>query len=271
MFERFTPRARRVVVLAQDAARDMGHPQIKPEHLLVALNAGEGIAANAMAQSGVDGAALRGRVGERTEGKPSARRVDKVPFSPEGKKALELSLRAALALGHNYIGTEHIFLGVKNEAERRGQSLDELLGVPAVDVHDRLMEMLDGRPPGPPSRSGALQSAMDSARRQAGQAPVTTGHLLAAIVNEADSQAARALTALGVTSETVYTALAGVPVAHTSDAPPPAQRVTISIGDTTTLVGDHDVAAALGALTPDQLRDAIKKAIGLVDPRPAAD
>ena len=97
---------------------------------------------------------------------------------------------------------------------------------------------------------------------------MTTGHVLGGIVSEADSQAARALTALGVTSETVHTALAGVPVAHTSDAPPPAQRVTISIGDTTTLVGDHDVAAALGALSPDQLRDAIKKAIGLVDPRP---
>ncbi len=146
MFERFTPRARRAIVLAQDAARDMGHPQIKPEHLLVGLREGEGMASAAMSQVGVDGPALRLRVADASQAKPGATKLGKVPFSPEAKKALELSLRAALALGHNYIGTEHLFLGVQSGAESRGQSLDDLLAVNTGDVQTRLMEMLGARP-----------------------------------------------------------------------------------------------------------------------------
>jgi ATP-dependent Clp protease ATP-binding subunit ClpC len=263
MFERFTPRARRVIVLAQDAARQMGHSQIKPEHLLLALKEGDGMAAAAMVQAGVDGAALRQRVAEQFKAKPSARRLDKVPFSPDSKKALELSLRAALGLGHNYIGTEHIFVGVEREAERRGQTLDALLGASTAAVHNRLMDMLGGTTGAPSMRSPALQAAMNLARQQAGQALVTTGHLLAAMVSDTDSQAARALGSLGVTGEAVQTALERVPVADTSDATPPAQSVAITIGETTTLISDADLVAALQPLGADQLRDAIKKAIEL--------
>jgi ATP-dependent Clp protease ATP-binding subunit ClpC len=270
MFERFTPRARRVVVLAQDAAREMGHSQIKPEHLLLALKEGEGLASNAMAQSGVDGAALRLRVAESMKAEPSARRLDRVPFSPEAKKALELSLRAALALGHNYIGTEHLFLGVQRKAEQGDRTLDELLGVAAADVHNRLTEMLGGASAGPSMRSPALQSAMKSARREAGQTPMTTGHMLAAMVVDTDSQAARALTAMGITSEAVHAAIADVPLASTSDAAPSPRSVAITIGETTTLIGDPDVAAALGQLSPVQLREAIKKAVQITDPDQAA-
>jgi ATP-dependent Clp protease ATP-binding subunit ClpA len=228
------------------------------------------MASNAMANSGVDGATLRRRVTERIEGKTSARQVDRVPFSPEAKKALELSLRAALALGHNYIGTEHLFLGVQREAVQRNQTLDELLGVSTDDVHDRLMEMVGGATAAPPMRSPALQSAINRARPLAGQAPMTTGHLLAAMVGDTDSHAARALAALGLTSAAVHTALAGVPVADSSDATASAQSVTITIGETTTRIGDLDIAAALEQLSPDQLRDAIKKAIGLANPDQAA-
>jgi ATP-dependent Clp protease ATP-binding subunit ClpC len=270
MFERFTPRARRVIVLAQDAARQMGHPQIKPEHLLLALKDGEGMASAAMVQVGVDGLALRQKVAELVKAKPSVRKLDKVPFSPEGKKALELSLRAALALGHNYIGTEHLFVGVEREAERRGRTLDGLLGVSTAEVHNRLMDILGGTPGAPSARSPALESAMNLARRQAGQAPMTTGHLLAAVVCDTESQAARVLASLGVTGQAVQTALARVPVAGTSDATPSAQSVAVTIGETTTVIGDADVAAALQQLNANQLRDAIKKAIDFANPDQAA-
>jgi ATP-dependent Clp protease ATP-binding subunit ClpC len=266
MFERFTDRARRVIVVAQDTAREMGHTQIRPEHLLVALRQGEGMAALAMAQVGVDSNSLRQRVADRLESKPTARRLDKIPFSPEAKKSLELSLRQALGLGHNYIGTEHLFLGVEREAEGRGQTLDGLLGVKTTEVHERLVAMLGGATFGPSMRSPALQSALDQARQQAQQAPLTTGHLLAALINDSKSQAAQALTALGITGEAVQTAIAGVPVASTSDAPRSAQSVTITIGETTTVIGDDDVATALQQLSADELREVIRKATGLDQP-----
>jgi ATP-dependent Clp protease ATP-binding subunit ClpC len=263
MFERFTDRARRVIVVAQDTAREMSHPQIAPEHLLWALRQGEGMAALAMAQAGVEGAALRQRVAESIEQKPAARQLDKIPFSPQGKKALELSLREALALGHNYIGTEHLFLGVEREAEKRGQTLDGLLGVKTSEVHERLQAMLDGGTPASPLRSPALQSAMDRARQRAQQTPLTTGHVVAALMDDPESQATRALTALGVTTESLLAALSQVPVNATSDAPPAAQSVAITIGETTTVISDAVIAAALRDLSADELRDAIKKAMEL--------
>jgi ATP-dependent Clp protease ATP-binding subunit ClpA len=258
------------VVLAQDAAREMGHPQIKPEHLLLALKDGEGMASAAMVQVGVEGAVLRQKVAELVKARPSVRKLDKVPFSSEGKKALELSLRAALELGHNYIGTEHIFLGVEREAEGRGQTLDGLLGASTAEVHNRLMDLVGGTTGAPSMRSPALQSAMNLARQRAGQAPMTTGHLLGAMVADTDSQAARALTSLGVTGEAADAALTGIPVADTSDATPSAPSVAITIGETTTVIGDARVAGALQQLNADQLRDAISKAIGLAKPDQAA-
>ncbi len=263
MFERFTDRARRVIVVAQDAARDMSHPQIAPQHLLWALKQGEGMAAIAMTQAGVDGTALRQRVADSLERKPAARELDKLPFSPQGKKALELSLREALALGHNYIGTEHLFLGVEREAEKRGQSLDALLGVKSTEVRERLLAMLGGATTAPPLRSPALRSALDRARQQAQQSPLTTGHVLAALMGDPESQAAQALAALGVTRESLQAALNQVPVAATTDAPPAAQSVAITIGETTTVIPDAVIAGALQDLSADELRDAIKRAIGL--------
>jgi ATP-dependent Clp protease ATP-binding subunit ClpA len=268
MFDRFTDRARRAIVVAQDEAREMGHDQIRPEHLLIGLTEGDGVAAKAMAQSGVDGAAMRGRVAARAESKPSARELAKVPFSAEIKKAMELSLRAALGLGHKYIGTEHLFFGVQREAGERDELLDQLLGVSATDVHERIMEML--RDVRPMLRdislagwmySPALQSAMATARRQASGALVTTGHLLVAMAADADSQAARALAALGVKGEALPAALKRVPIEGTSDAPAPAQSVAITVGETTTFISDPDVAAALQDLNSDELRMVMRKAI----------
>ena len=263
MFERFTDRARRVLVVAQDTARDMGHPQIAPGHLLCGLQQGEGMAAIAMAQAGVDGTALRQRVAESRERKHANKELGKIPFSPDAKKALELSLREALALGHNYIGTEHLFLGAQREAERRGENLDGLLGVKAAEVGEGLLAMLRGTSTAPPLHSPALRSTLDRARQQAQQAPLTTGHVLAALMGDPESQATQALGALGITAEAVQTALAQVPLATSSDAPPAAPSAAITIGATTTVIRDAVVVAALQDLTADQLRDAIKKAMGL--------
>jgi len=270
MFERFTDRARRVIVLAQDTAREMGHQQIKPEHLLVALSEGEGPAANAMAQSGVDAKALRDKVARRFESRPSAKKLNKVPFSPEAKKAMELSLRSALELGHNYIGTEHLFFGVQREAERRSEPLDELLGVSASDVHDRALQIVGGVRPVAAMRSPALHTAMSAASRQAGGAKMTTGHLLAAMTADPDSQAFKALAALGISAEAVIAALAQVPLGETSDATPSAHSISFTIGETTTFISDPEVVAALRRLNSDELRKVIKKAIGPFSPDQAA-
>jgi len=261
MFERFTDKARRVIVLAQDAARDMGHAQIKPGHLLVGLQQGQGLASDAMTQGGVDGAALRGRVAALYDSQPSAKRVDKLPFSVEGKKCLEQSLRAALALGHNYIGTEHIFFGVQRQAETSAGPLDELLGVSATEISSRLTEMLDSAVSGSTNRSPALQSALERARARAGKAPMTTGHVLAGTLADAKSQVSRALSDLGIDSQRMQAALDAVNLADTSDANPSLQSIAITIGDKTTIISDPDVAAALQELSAEQLGDIIKRVI----------
>ena len=117
MFERFTDRARRVVVLAQDEARRLDHDYIGTEHLLLGLlHEGQGVAAQALDGLGVDLAEVRRRVEEiigRGQHAPSGH----IPFTPRAKKVLELSLREALDLGHDYIGTEHILLGIVREGQ----------------------------------------------------------------------------------------------------------------------------------------------------------
>ncbi|MGH9122383.1 MAG: Clp protease N-terminal domain-containing protein, partial [Acidimicrobiales bacterium] len=188
MFERFTPRARRVVVLARQLVQEMGHIEIRPEHLLLGLAVeGEGLAAQAMTQAGVAVEALRRRVVERLANEVVAADVITPPFTTAAKKCLELSLREALSLGHNYIGTEHIFMGVKKEAELDGwsPSLESLLGVNPREVVQRSLDMLGSvsgtrmTPPGSP----AFKSAMDRVQRIGGASTMTTGHMLEAFVN----------------------------------------------------------------------------------------
>src|SRR6516162_723044 len=134
MFERFTDQARRVVVLAQDEAQLLGHGYIGTEHILLGLLAeGEGLAAQALASLEIGLDAARVLVAEiigEGSGQPSGH----IPFTPRTKKVLELSLREAQRLGDNYIGTEHILLGLAREGEgvgaqvlqRQGASLDRI-------------------------------------------------------------------------------------------------------------------------------------------------
>ena len=117
MFERFTDRARRVVVLAQEEAKMLNHNYIGTEHLLLGLiHEGEGVAAKSLESLDISLDAVREQVQEII-GQGQQQPTGHIPFTPRAKKVLELSLREALQLGHNYIGTEHILLGLIREGE----------------------------------------------------------------------------------------------------------------------------------------------------------
>jgi ATP-dependent Clp protease ATP-binding subunit ClpC len=150
MFERFTNRARRVIVLAQEEAKDLGHNYIGTEHLLLGLvREDEGVAALALRPLGVTLEATRAQVQAAT-GPAAAEQAGHIPFTPRAKKVLELSLREALGLRHNYIGTEHILLGLVHEGEglRAGESMGKAvevltaLGAGLEQVRERVMGVL---------------------------------------------------------------------------------------------------------------------------------
>ena len=163
MFERFTERARRVMVLAQEEARLLNHNFIGTEHLLLGLiHEGEGVAAKALEQLGISLEAVREKV-EETMGAPSTAAGGSPPFTPRAKKVLELSLREALQLGHNYIGTEHILLGLVREGEGVAARVLVDLGADLFRVRLQVMGLISGRPtvtpptrPGPPVDTGRL-------------------------------------------------------------------------------------------------------------------
>ena len=144
MFERFTDRARRVVVLAQDEARSLNHNYIGTEHLLLGLiTEGEGVAAKALESLDINKDAVRAAVidiigeGEKpVEGH--------IPFTPRAKRVFELSLREALQLGHNYIGTEHLLLGLLKEGEGVASQVLIKLGADLSKVRQTVIELLSG-------------------------------------------------------------------------------------------------------------------------------
>ena len=129
MFERFTDRARRVVVLAQEEARMLNHSYIGTEHILLGLiHEGEGVAAKALESMNISLGAVRELVQE-TIGQGQQTPSGHIPFTPRAKKVLELSLREALQMNHSYIGTEHLLLGLIHEGEGIGARALESLGV----------------------------------------------------------------------------------------------------------------------------------------------
>ncbi|NIA24961.1 MAG: AAA domain-containing protein [Gammaproteobacteria bacterium] len=144
MFERFTDRARRVVVLAQEEARLLNHNYIGTEHILLGLiHEGEGIAAQALQSLGVNLDGVRTQVVEiigQGQQAPSGH----IPFTPRAKKVLELSLREALQLGHNYIGTEHILLGLIREGEGVATQVLQNLNADLPRVRQTVIQLLSG-------------------------------------------------------------------------------------------------------------------------------
>lgn len=144
MFERFTDRARRVVVLAQEEARALNHNYIGTEHILLGLiREGEGVAAKALESMGISREAVRSEV-EDIIGKGSQPPSGYIPFTPRAKKVLELSLREALQLGHKYIGTEHILLGLIREGEGVAAQVLVKLGADLPRVRQQVIQLLSG-------------------------------------------------------------------------------------------------------------------------------
>jgi ATP-dependent Clp protease ATP-binding subunit ClpC len=153
MFERFTDRSRRIVVLAQEEARRLDHNWIGTEHILLGLiREGEGVAARALESIGVSLDVVRQKVEEiigRGQQAPSGH----IPFTPRAKKVLELSLREALQLGDNYIGTEHILLGLVREGDGVAAQVLVTLGADLNRVREEVIQLVPAHPAEDPEPS----------------------------------------------------------------------------------------------------------------------
>jgi ATP-dependent Clp protease ATP-binding subunit ClpC len=147
MFERFTDRARNVVVLAQEEARMLNHNYIGTEHILLGLiHDSRGLAARALGSAGVSLEPARRQVEEIVGRGKEAPASGPIPFTPRAKKVLELSLREALQLGHNYIGTEHILLGLIREGEGVAAKVIVNLGANLKDVRHQVIQLQADNP-----------------------------------------------------------------------------------------------------------------------------
>jgi len=191
MFERFTDRARRVVVLAQEEARMLNHNYIGTEHILLGLiHEGEGVAAKALESLGISLEAVRQQVHELI-GQGQQAPSGHIPFTPRAKKVLELSLRESLQLGHNYIGTEHILLGLILEGEGVAAQVLVKLGADLNRVRQQVIQLLHGYrgegleglaaalpgrglPPETAVRLDAIDSRLSAAEQRAGTGPDTS-------------------------------------------------------------------------------------------------
>jgi Clp amino terminal domain, pathogenicity island component len=192
MFERFTDRARRVVVLAQEEARLLDHNYIGTEHLLLGLiHEGEGVAAKALESLGISLDAVRQQV-EQIIGRGQQAQSGHIPFTPRAKTVLELSLREAHQLGHAYIGTEHILLGLIREGEGVAAQVLVRLGADLNRVRQQVIQLLHGhqggRPASPEDAPGGprrgripagvaggirLESRLSAVEQRVGTGPVT--------------------------------------------------------------------------------------------------
>ncbi len=180
MFERFTDRARRVVVLAQEEARLLNHNYIGTEHILLGLiHEGEGVAAKALESLSISLEAVRSQV-EDIIGQGGSSPSGHIPFTPRAKKVLELSLREALQLGHNYIGTEHILLGLIREGEGVAAQVLVKLGADLSRVRQQVIQLLSGYS-GPAGSSGGSSeggSGKQSAATGGGSGDNPSGSLI---------------------------------------------------------------------------------------------
>ena len=260
MFERFTDRARRVVVLAQEEARLLNHNYIGTEHILLGLIAeAEGVAAKVLVGLGISAESVRAKV-EAIIGEGGGSPTGHIPFTPRAKKVLELSLREALQLGHNYIGTEHILLGLIREGEGVAAQVLVNLGADLSAVRQAVMQRLSGHTTrGMPRtqhsaverrETPAMLKAGAMARRLAKGRAVGSHHLLRALLADEDSLAAKALAELGVTAQAVEERLGKLDPGGTSDETPEeagARRIGLRVeGRLLTLeVDDPELAESL--------------------------
>jgi ATP-dependent Clp protease ATP-binding subunit ClpC len=209
MFEKFSDRARRVVVLSQEEARLLDHNYIGTEHILLGLvREDQGVAARALGSLNIRLDAVRRDV-EEMIGQGESPPSDHIPFTPGAKKVLELSLREAIQLGHNYIGTEHILLGLLREGEGVACQVLVKLGASLPKVRARVIQLIAE---GPGEGTGGwvfrpsseLAAVLDEAHRVAeatGESEVMPIHLFLAAVEHPDGAAGRMLRTVGVDPE----------------------------------------------------------------------
>jgi ATP-dependent Clp protease ATP-binding subunit ClpA len=295
MFERFTNKARHVVVMAQEEARKLRHNYIGTEHILLGLlGESDGYAFRALEGFGMSLESGRDEV-RAIVGPGQVAPSGHIPFTPRAKKTLELALREALQLHHNYIGTEHILLGVIREGEGVGAQvlrqhadleeirtavLDLVPAAAAAAQSGRARRWLRRRPSGDPLAANdpaeqtelhttpAADTSLSEAARLAGSQPVGSHHLLLAALSDPDTAAARVLAALGVDLDQAREALRGADITGTSDEPPEEvgrrQMVIRVTGDRLTIEASDPVIvergrAALRALGDEgDLPDAIR-------------
>ena len=243
MFERFSPSGRQVIVLAQDEARRFNHNYIGTEHLLLGLLAEpEGVARRALLAAGVTLDDARTRV-QTAVGRGKRPPSGHIPFTPSAKKVLELALREALSLHHDYIGTEHLLLGLIREREGLGARLLIESGIDLLSLRMKVVDLVPSaaaaethrRPFWARSRhdlpvraeasdvlrtTTATDSSLDEARRLAGAGAVGSHHLLLATLSDSTSAAAKALGSLGIDLDQARSALREVDVAGTTDELP---------------------------------------------------
>ena len=163
MFERFTDRARQVVLLAQEEARMLNHGYIGTEHILLGLiREGHGVAATALESLGISLEAVRQQV-EEIIGRGQHVSSNQIPFAPPAKEVLELSLREALQLGHNYIGTEHILLGLIREGDGVAAQVLVKLGADHDRIRQQVIQLLQGSPGQDLAAAGPLSETVPSA------------------------------------------------------------------------------------------------------------
>ena len=223
MFERFSGNARQAVVLAQEEARKLKHNYIGTEHLLLGLMAmPESSAGRAFRRLGLTREAASGDV-ERIVGRGDREPSGHVPFTRRAKKVLELSLREALKLKHNYIGSGHILLAIVREGEGvAAQVLHERLG-DLDKVRDAARAELSGSEPRSPAaaaRTPATEEVLRLAEQLAAGAPVGSHHLLEALARSHRSMAALVLAGLGVDPDTIAARLDTIEPESTSDVTP---------------------------------------------------
>ena len=229
MFERFTDRARRVLVLAQDEARVLEHNFLGTEHVLLGLiKEGEGIGAKALRELGTDYDQLRAKVTATIVPGAPGTASGAPPFTPRAKKVLELALAEALELGHNYIGTEHVLLGLIREGEGVASQVLVAQGLALATVRNKVLELLAGYQQQKPMglRTPAATLLPDRAKTWAGVNPIGSQHYLLGLLEDPSCLAARVLSSLGVTLDAVGARIREIGVAGTTDevappAPPP--------------------------------------------------
>jgi ATP-dependent Clp protease ATP-binding subunit ClpA len=286
MFERFTAHARHVVVLSQEEARGLDHNYIGTEHILLGLlGERESIAYRVLESHGMTLEDVRQEVVKRVGHGKHKPRGGHIPFTPRAKKTLELSLREALQLKHNYIGTEHILLGLIREGDGvaaqimrehadllaiRATVLDAVpawdpaeAGEPADEATNAVLRWLRQRlTPEFRERRGltgvepvlrltpASDATIAEATRLAGERPVGSHHLMLAALADSDSAAARALTSLGVDLDQAREALRAADITNTTDEQPEEagrrQMVVRVAGDKVTVEFTDPLIVAAG-------------------------